>query len=282
MRSLPPGTHRFTRNGTRQVYHVAGDGPVLIAHSGGPGVEYSYLRSPRLEEHFTVVYPEPVGTGGSRPSPAGATYVDTYVDFLLALVEHLDLPPVHILGHSHGGAVAQRFAIRHPARVAGIALYSSTPVTDAAFWAAASDAAAGYAQRHPTDAEAKEALAAFESDTSTDAESTAALRDVLPLYFADFPGRRAEFEPLRRRIRSWRVAFDSTVVDYRPDLPSIRARTLVLTGRHDFICGPVWARMLHEGIPGSRLVTLEHSGHFGQLEEPGAFVDAVRWLTEGA
>src|SRR5262245_13988349 len=98
MSNLSAGAHRFVVRGTPQVYHVAGRGPVMIAHSGGPGVEYSYLRSARLEEHFTMVYLEPVGTGGSRPLPAGATYVDTYVEFLLAVADHLDVPRVYLLG----------------------------------------------------------------------------------------------------------------------------------------------------------------------------------------
>lgn len=280
MTNLSPGTHSFTRDGTRQVYHVAGRGPVMIAHSGGPGAEYSYLRSDRLEQHFTMVYVEPVGTGESQPLPPGATYVDTYADFLYAVVEHLGVARVHLLGHSHGGVVAQLFALRHPERVAGLALYSSTPVTDAEFWAAGSAAALAYPERWPGMPEAEAVAAAFASDVPvrTDDEQTAILRAILPLYFADFWGRRAEFGPLRDSIRSWLVSFDSNQVDLRPRLPGITARTLVLTGREDFICGPRWATMLHEGIAGSRLVILENSGHFGQIEEPEAFVDAVAWL----
>jgi pimeloyl-ACP methyl ester carboxylesterase len=279
----PVRTYSFTRNGTTQVYHVAGDGPVMIAHSGGPGVDYSYLRSPRLEERFTMVYVEPVGTGGSQPLPEGATYVDTYVDFLHAVVEHLDVPRVFILGHSHGGVVAQRFALRYPSRVAGLALYSSTPTTDEAFWEAAALSAAAYAARHADVPEAAEAVAAIEKGdvVLTDDDKTAALAAALPVYFADFWGRRAEFEPLRQNIRSWIVDFDATSVDYRPELSRITARTVVITGRHDFICGGVWAGMLHEGITGSRLVILENSGHFGQIEEPPAFDEAVMWLLEG-
>ncbi|WP_233625144.1 alpha/beta fold hydrolase [Actinoplanes sp. ATCC 53533] len=284
MSNLSPGTHSFTLDGTRQVYHVAGRGPVLIAHSGGPGVDYSYLRSDRLEEHFTVVYLEPVGTGGSRPLPPGATYVDTYVDFLYAVVEHLDVPKVHVLGHSHGGVVAQRFALRYPERVAGLALYSSTPVTDPEFWAAGRAEAVAYPERLPDVPEAAAVTAAFTSSEPErdDEEKTATMRAVLPIYFADFWGRRAEFEPLQKGIRTWLVQFESNVVDYRVDLPKITARTVVLTGRHDFICGPRWAGMLSEGIAGSRLVILENSGHFGQIEEPEAFLEAVTWLLAGS
>ncbi|MCO8276740.1 alpha/beta hydrolase [Actinoplanes sp. TRM 88003] len=270
----------FVFRGTRQAYHVAGRGPVMIAHSGGPGVEYSYLRSERLEQHFTMVYLEPVGTGGSGPLPAGATYVDTYVDFLQATVEHLGEQRVHVLGHSHGGFVAQRFALRYPERTAGLALYSTSPTTDAEFWAAEQAAAEAYVRRHsdiPEVADVMAALNGFGAATTADAKS-AVLRAALPVYFADFWGRRAEFEPLRQAIRSWLTDFDDSTIDYRPDLPGITARTVIVTGRHDFICGPVWAEMLHAGIPDSRLTILENSGHFAQIEEPDAFLAAVTQL----
>ena len=280
MTHLDPGAHSFTLDGSRQAYHVAGAGPVLVAHSGGPGVEYAYLRSAELEEHFTMVYVEPVGTGESRPLPDGATYVDTYVDFLRAVIERLDVPRVHLLGHSHGGVVVQRFALRYPERVAGLVLYSSTPVTDAAFWAAVAAGAAAYPERHPGVPEAVAVRDAFleASPARTDEEETAALRAFLPVYFADFWGRRAEFEPLRATLRSWRLDFEATTVDHRPELPAITARTVIVCGRHDFACGPVWAGMLHEGIAGSRLAMLEDSGHFGHLEQPREFLEAVLGL----
>ncbi|WP_436531830.1 alpha/beta fold hydrolase [Actinoplanes sp. HUAS TT8] len=274
MRNLSPGPHSFTAYGNRQVYHVAGRGPVMVAHSGGPGVEYSYLRSALLEEHFTMVYVEPLGTGDSGPVPDGGTYVDTYAAMLFALVVHLGVERVSLLGHSHGGVVAQRFAVLHPERVAGLVLYSSTPVTDAVFWAAAAEQAAAHPRRFPDVPEAAEAAAVM-AGPAVDGDKSARLAAVLPIYFADFWGRRAEFEPLRDGIRAWDVPFASTEVDLRADLPLITARTVVVTGRHDFICGPVWARMLHAGIAGSRLVILEDSGHFGHLEEPERFVEAL-------
>ncbi|WP_280364154.1 alpha/beta fold hydrolase [Nocardia wallacei] len=51
---------------------------------------------------------------------------------------------------------------------------------------------------------------------------------------------------------------------------------LVIVGLFDVICGPRWARQLHDLIPDSRLVILENSGHLGHLEEPEGFTDAVR------
>ncbi|MEU4157781.1 alpha/beta fold hydrolase [Actinoplanes sp. NPDC026670] len=270
-----------TAGGTRLAYHLAGDGPVMIAHPGGPGVEYSYLRFPQLEKTFTMVYVEPAGTGASDPLPEHATYAGTYAGLLHELVEHLAVPRVYLFGHSHGGVVAQQYALDHPDRVAGLVLYSSTPVTDDDFWAAGSRQAAAYPQRHPDVPEAAGAAAALEAPllAETDAAKTARMRAGLPVYFADFWGRRAEFQPLRDAMRTWLVDFGTTAIDHRPRLPEITAPTLVITGRHDFICGPEWAAALHTGIAGSRLVILENSGHFGHLEEPGTFAAEVRRLT---
>ena len=53
----------------------------------------------------------------------------------------------------------------------------------------------------------------------------------------------------------------------------------MIVGRHDFICGLRWAQALHEGIAGSELVILENSGHFGHLEEPDTFTNAVVTFT---
>ncbi len=101
----------------------------------------------------------------------------------------------------------------------------------------------------------------------------------MPLYFADYWGERhAEYAALREGVRAWRVHHDGEPFDYRAELGDLTVRTVIVCGRHDFICGPVWGAMLHNGIPGSRLVMLEESGHFGQTEEPDAFTEAVTWL----
>ncbi|MFI5843169.1 alpha/beta fold hydrolase [Catenuloplanes sp. NPDC051500] len=279
MDTLSPGTHSLAVDGIRQVYHVAGDGPVLVAHAGGPGIDHGYLRSGDLEKRFTVVYLEPVGTGGSGPYPEGATYVGTYVELLTAVIDHLGVPRVHLLGHSHGGFVVLRYALDHPDRVAGLALYSTSPTTADEFWTAMRANAMEFPDQHPDRPEAAEVLDWFSFETTTDEEHTTALRGLMPLYFADFWGERhAEYAGLQAAVRAWRVDNDGEPFDCRAELPDITARTVIICGRHDFICGPVWAAMLHNGIPGSELVMLENSGHFGQIEEPEAFTEAVTRL----
>jgi pimeloyl-ACP methyl ester carboxylesterase len=280
---LSPGRHDMIVDGVRQVYHVAGSGPVIVAHSGGPGVYYEYLRSPELEQHFTMVYVEPVGTGESGRLDDPADYgMDVYVRFLASLIIHLGTGPVLVLGHSYGGCVAQQLALDHPALVAGLVLYDSTPVLDPEFVTAAFEAASTYPDRFPDKPEAVAVTAAFLGPPPVDDESAAKrTRAVAPLYFADYWSNRAAFEARLAQHRSFAEpgrARDSKSFDVRGRLAEITAPTVVIVGRHDFICGPRWAAQLHEGIRGSRLEMLENSGHFGHLEEPAAFVAAVSSL----
>ena len=97
----------------------------------------------------------------------------------------------------------------------------------------------------------------------------------LPAYFADYWGRESEFASLRTDMQAFHVISGPAPFDDRNDLASITTPTLVSTGRHDFICGLRWAQALFEGIPGSKLHVLDHSGHMGHLEEPEIFAEAV-------
>ncbi|MGC4861705.1 alpha/beta fold hydrolase [Micromonospora sp. DT41] len=269
--------HEISVGGVRQVYHVVGTGPICVAHSGGPGIEWAYLRMPRLEEHFTMVYVEPVGTGASgRLDDASDYRLDTYVRFLAAVVDDLGEPRVHLLGHSHGGFVVQRYALAHPDRVAGLALYDTSPVTGAEFWGEAMANLSAYPDRP----EATAIPAAFgQIGGATDDETLgAALRAAVPAYFADFWGRQDEFAPFQAAVRISAApagAQDPTPFDVRDRLGEITVPIVVIVGTYDFICGPRWAEQLHDGLKDSRLVLLERSGHFGHIEQPAEFTQAV-------
>jgi proline iminopeptidase len=71
------------------------------------------------------------------------------------------------------------------------------------------------------------------------------------------------------------TAIDRTPYDVRTLLPVLPVPTLVLVGRHDFICSPPFAEEIARAVPGAKLVVFEKSGHFAHLEEPEAFAKAV-------
>lgn len=265
-------------DGVRQVFDVAGSGPVCVAHSGGPGIDAGYLHSPELEEHFTMVYVQPVGTGDS--GRLGTYDLATYVRFLAAVVDHLGPQPVRLLGHSYGGFVTLSYALQYPDRVAGLALYDTSPVTGPEFWDAAMAGLQAYPARYPGNPDAAAVPAAFERAIGATDDDTlsAGLREALPVYFADYWARRAEFLRFTENVRAWAApasAQDPVPYDVRPQLAGIGVPTAVVVGAHDFICGPQWARMLADGIPGARLTVLPDSGHFGHVEQPADFTKAI-------
>lgn len=282
---LAAGLHEIDIDGVRQHYRVEGRGPVCVLHPGGPGATAGYLRMPRVEEHLTCVYVEPVGTGdsGRLPDPEGYT-VDTYARFLHGVIEHLDQPSVHLLGHSFGGFVAQAYAERHSERLAGLILYATAAVAGPALMTAATRNAERWAEEHREHEDAAEVLAAFKAFAGADGGERVRLhRTFYPLYLADYWSDLDKYRPLQAARHLWSVSSgDAPPFDGRSFLPDIKAPTLVVAGRHDFICGTRWARELVAGIPGSRGVTLEHSGHFGHVEEPEAFTQAVVAFTGAA
>jgi proline iminopeptidase len=281
---LSPGTHDLDIDGVRQRYHVHGSGPVCLAHPGGPGFSWEYLRVPPAEEHLTMVYIEPIGTGGSgrlTTHPHGYTR-EEYALFLDRLISHLDVPKVHLLGHSHGGFVAQYYAQKHAEHLAGFVLYESAPAIGPEHFAEASRNLEKFAQKNAGNAKLQDVLEAWQAIPTIDSDQafTTIARRLFPAYFADYWGREDEFAPALASVSgSYISGLDDCMapvaIDDRTTLESITIPTLVIVGRHDFICGPRWAQEIHNHIPGSLLVVLENSGHFGHIEQPDSFTAAL-------
>ena len=63
--------------------------------------------------------------------------------------------------------------------------------------------------------------------------------------------------------------------DFRPQLGSLSAPTLVLVGADDPAATPDDARLLAEGIPGARMEIIRGAAHLLNVEQPDAFNAAV-------
>ncbi|SEE58805.1 alpha/beta fold hydrolase [Streptomyces sp. TLI_105] len=282
---LSPGTHTFLLAGLVLRYHVHGDGPVCVAHSGGPGIFWEYMRMPTLEEHLTMVYIEPIGTAEDNrlPShPHGYTR-DRYSAFLSTFINRLGVRKVHLLGHSHGAFVAAYHALHRSEQLAGVVLYEGAPVTGPEHGAEAGRMVEAFATKHAGHPELPDVLAAFGamSALTGDEQTKAVAKGVLPSYFADFWGNEDTYGPLRDAIRATYISgldedLVPDVIDDRAALKALEVPTLVIVGLHDVICGLRWGVELAELIPDSRLVILKDSGHLGHVEEPERFADVVR------
>jgi len=245
--------------------HLYGRGPLCVVHPDGADLGWEYARIPLAERELTMVYLDPADAGGDP------------VDYLRAVVDDLGGEPAFVVGHARGGFAAQRFALRHPAGVAGLILYSTSPFADADTAAATRDRV----QRYATENSYAAVLAAWDRTPGPGAaETTLRMRQILPAYFADYWRREAEFQPVCDLVRgSRRPAVVDPPFDIRPDLPSIAAPTLILAGSHDVFFPPDTADALGAGIPRSRVVTFEQSGHLAHLEEAERFAHVLLEFT---
>ena len=110
-------------DGTTIAYDPDGEGPPLIlvdgaltVHSSGSGAELAKLLAP----HFTVYGFDRRGRGASGDTPPYA--VDREIDDIEALIDHAG-GPAFLYGHSSGGPLAMRAAIRLGGKVSKIAMY---------------------------------------------------------------------------------------------------------------------------------------------------------------
>jgi pimeloyl-ACP methyl ester carboxylesterase len=112
-------------------YLAAGSGPPLVLVHGLGGAAANWrLVAPALAEERRVIVPELPGHGGSGPLPAAPT-LDPYAEAVLAVLEHEDALPAPWVGHSLGGLVALRAAVRRPGAVSGIVLAATAGISSA-------------------------------------------------------------------------------------------------------------------------------------------------------
>jgi pimeloyl-ACP methyl ester carboxylesterase len=272
-----------TADGRTLGYHKMGRGPLLVCHPGGPGFSSLYFGDlAGLWERFTLVLLDPRGTGNSgRPHDPRAYQIKDYVSDVEELRVHLGLERLLLLGHSHGGVVAQAYAARYPARVERLVLAS----TLARFGEPQQEAMREGMDKRSGQPWYADAVAALEEEQegkfSSDEDMGALVFRELPLYFAHFGGAEAGYlDTLKTEtlnadsLRLFNKEIFETF-DLRQELGAITAPTLVITGDEDFICGPVCAEEIAAGIAGARKVIVGDSGHMIFVEQPEEFERAV-------
>jgi pimeloyl-ACP methyl ester carboxylesterase len=118
--------------GSRLRYLVAGEGePLVLVHGLGGAAANWLALAPLLLPGRRLIVPELPGHGGSSPLPA-APSLSPYADRLGLLLEHEGATPAAVVGHSLGGAVALRLALRRPESVSALVLAAAAGISSTA------------------------------------------------------------------------------------------------------------------------------------------------------
>ncbi len=251
---LPPAMPTARESGMAPVddiqmyYAIYGKGdPVLLIHGGiGNTEEFGFL-VPALAESHEVIVSDGRGRGRSTSSDKPFSYA-LMADDELALLDHLGIDKVALVGWSDGAIIGLDIAIRHPERLTRLFAYGAnytpegvkasagdTPTFKAGF----ARCAANYARLSPT-----------------------------PDGFDALVARMSEM---------W-----ATQPNYTKDqLRAIRVPTVIFDGDHDEVVEPAQRAEMAELIPGAKLVIMKDTSHFAMWQKPDEFNATVLEFVAG-
>ena len=169
--------------------------------------------------------------------------------------------PLALAGHSMGGYVALEVMRQAPGKVERLALHNPNARPDSAESTENRRRAMALAQRDfPAVIEAllpKQLTPEHLQDTEITGTITSMALSVGKEAFA-----RQQGANIGR-------------IDSRPHLKAIACPTLVIAARNDQIMPVEVLKELADGIPGSRLTTIEDCGHMSTLEQPAKVLEAL-------
>lgn len=262
----------------RIAYRMSGRGPaVLLLHcTGGSSGQWKQMTQ-ALEPDHQVIAVDLHGHGDSDSWPGHRAL--TLADEAAAALAALDsvAGPVHVVGHSYGGAVALRLALDHPERVKSLTLIE--PVSFHLL------RGRGDSDRDLFMEIGRVGLAISRAAGNGDYHSGLAR-------FVDFwnqPGAWAAMPPARqaqltRQIGAVALNFWATLTDQSvaTDLADIAVPTQVLAGEASPKVTRRIAQLVAVSIPDARLHCIEGAGHMLPLTHPESAQQAVRTLIRRA
>ncbi|MFE6158665.1 4-carboxymuconolactone decarboxylase [Streptomyces sp. NPDC056486] len=234
------------------------DAPVLIL---GPSLGTTWhmwdRQVPELVKQWRVFRFDMPGHGGAPAHPCGS--VGEIAQRLLATLDEVGVQRFGYAGCAFGGAIGAELALRHPQRVASLALISASP-------------------RFGSADEFRQRGVIVRSNGLDPIARTSPERWFTPGFAAAQPA-----------ITDWAVQMVRTTdpgcyiaacealaaFDVRAELSRIGAPTLVLVGSEDQVTGQGEARTLVAGIPDARLAVVPGASHLAPVEQPAAVTDLL-------
>lgn len=251
--------------------------PVMFLIHGGPGFDHgdAKLGCAPLAQKAQLVYFDQRGHGRSAPCDPETYNLNESVEDLEALRRHLGFGPIVSMGTSYGGMVAMAHAARYPASVSQLILVVTASHS-------------GYLERARQTVEKRgsaEQIAQFQAMLAGEIDSVEGLKlysEVMASLYGLSVDRaqlktaldRTVFAPEAFR-RAYMPGGFLRNFDLRPELKRVTAPTLILAGRHDWICPPDIAEEMHALIPDSDLRIFENSSHYIRADARQEFLDVV-------
>jgi pimeloyl-ACP methyl ester carboxylesterase len=262
----------------RVAYADQGDGPAVLLLHGCPFSSFVWRNIIPLlaEAGHRCIAPDLLGLGDTETTPDADWSLPAQVAMVMGLLDALCLDRVDVVGHDHGGAIAQLLAAQHPYRIDRLVLCNAEAYNN---WPSGDERPLVIATQLPVIGPVfrlalsspktfklvlRAAHAVKDHTTLTDELAEGYVRANL-----SDPHKRAKTTRFlagqldRANNRHTLVALDGLRRFDRP--------TMLLWGAEDPHFGPEWAERLATDIAGFRRTELLPTGHLVMEEEPTRF-----------
>jgi pimeloyl-ACP methyl ester carboxylesterase len=274
---------RFVQVGSARVaYYEEGSGAPLLLLHGCPFSSFVWRKvTPRLVPSYHCLAPDLLGLGDTETLWDADLSLRSQAAMALGFLDELGIERAHLVGHDHGGAVAQLLAAEHPNRIDRLVLsnveaYDNWPSpTERPFVRVTQVPILGDLVLWLWSQPALFRLTLLEAHAVHDPQVLTP--ELLHGYI------RANLSDAHRRQKTRRFltgqldpSHSRVTLELLPGLRHFDHPTLLLWGEDDPHFGPQWAERLHQDVPGSVGVELlPHTGHLLMEEQPERFAELV-------
>ena len=245
--------------------------PLVLVHGFTGHRDDFELERDRLATWTRVLVPDVRGHGGSTHLGDAAAYdFDLAVADLAGLLDALEAPRIHLLGHSMGGMISLRFTLAHPERVASLILMDTSPDVPGGMQAEAMQKAGEIAVAKGM-LRLQELMEKRTREGGSDDPADAHLERWADRYWPHMKKRYAAMDPYAY------VGFGQAMARQAPvteQLGEITCPTHVIIGSDDrpFLAA---ADAFEAHIPDVRRSTIPNAGHHPHQENPDAWWQAM-------
>jgi 3-oxoadipate enol-lactonase len=256
-------------NGIDVYYERLGHGPPLLFLNGsGTTIERSRRSIDPWTESFDVVVADQRGLGATE-APVGPYTMADYAADGLALLDHLGLDRVRVVGTSFGGMVAQELAVTQPTRVVRLALLCTS---------AGGAGGSSYPIEQLIGLSPQERAADAVSIVDSRWNEAWFAEHEIDRMIATAVASAGAPDPGGDGGRGQRGQMDARAHhDVWDRLPAITCPTLVAAGRYDGIAPVANGRAIVSRVPGAELRIYE-GGHVFFVQDPTAIPEIVAFL----
>ena len=258
--------------------------PLLFVHGYGHNAHLWDALVPDLVDRYRVLALDNRGHGGSDSDPEFRYHNAAIARDVEAVIDHLQLEKVVLIGHSQGGHACLRFAGRHPERTSRLVLADAGPDIPAAGGGAPPASLRLLAARFESVAVYEAILAEIYPLLAAKHRASLAEHSLRPTddgYFVPKLDSRFLSRESKRSAET-RVKFDRQAWVEKENariwyyLERITCPTLVIHGEHSPLLAPATVRrMVDEVLADARAVAIPAAGHALMLDNPAAFRAAL-------